>query len=312
MKVEKNVPIPEPAKDQVLVHVKAAGVNPVDAYIRAGMIPTGKKPPFTPGSDAAGIVEKVGANLKRFKKGDRVFICGSLSGTYAEYTLAAVAHTYELPEKVTFEQGAGLGVPYLTAYRCFFQLATLQPSQTVFVHGASGAVGLACVQLARRHGVKTVVGTAGSDEAITLLSKDSLCGKDNVFNHKTPNYVDTIKTRFPKGFDVIIEVLANVNLTHDVQLVAQRGIILVVGTHGASDKVDSGRILMTEARIQGVLLLSASEAEYEEAGRAVVESARDGTRLPIISTKFTFDQAPDAHTLVLASSKTPGKIVLIP
>jgi len=312
MKVEKNVPIPEPAKDQVLVHVKAAGVNPVDAYIRAGMIPTGKKPPFTPGSDAAGIVEKVGANLKRFKKGDRVFICGSLSGTYAEYTLAAVAHTYELPEKVTFEQGAGLGVPYLTAYRCYFQLAKLQPNHTVFVHGASGAVGLACVQLARRHGVKTVVGTAGTDEAIKLLSTEALCGPENVFNHNTPNYVDTIKARFPKGFDFVVEMLANVNLGHDVQLVSPHGVIFVVGSRGVAEKVDSGRILMTEARVQGVFLRLASEAEYEEAGRGVVESARDGTGLPIISTKYTLEQAPESHMLVLASSKTPGKIVLIP
>src|SRR5215831_14403366 len=111
----QDVPDPKPDSGQVLVSVKAAGVNPVDAYIRAGLYPRKPTLPYTPGTDAAGVVEAVGPNVKRFKPGDRVYTNGSLTGVYAERVLCEQSRVHHLPPKISFSQGAALGVPYGTA-----------------------------------------------------------------------------------------------------------------------------------------------------------------------------------------------------
>jgi len=120
MKFE-DVPTPVIGDSQVLVRVKAAGVNPVDTYIRAGIHAQRPALPYTPGKDAAGIVERVGRNVAKVKPGDRVFTSAAISGTYAEFALCAEDQVHPLPENVSFEQGAGVFVPYATAYRALFQ-----------------------------------------------------------------------------------------------------------------------------------------------------------------------------------------------
>src|SRR5437870_4811516 len=159
----QNVADPKPDSGQVLVRVKAAGVNPVDTYIRAGVY--AKKPnlPYTPGTDAAGIVEAAGPNVKRFKPGDRVYTNGSITGVYAELALCEESRVHPLPSNISFAQGAALGVPYGTAYRALFQRGHAKPGEAVLVHGASGGVGIACVQFARAAGL-TVIGTGGTEK----------------------------------------------------------------------------------------------------------------------------------------------------
>ncbi|MBC7806054.1 MAG: alcohol dehydrogenase catalytic domain-containing protein, partial [Akkermansiaceae bacterium] len=138
---------PTPGAGEIVVAVRAAGVNPVDTYIRAGVY--GDRPkPFTPGSDAAGVIESVGKNCLDFEAGDRVYVGSPLTGTYAEKVLAKVENVYRLPGDVSFEQGAGIPVPYATAYRALFGKAMVKTGETVLVHGASGGVGIAAVQLA--------------------------------------------------------------------------------------------------------------------------------------------------------------------
>ena len=127
MKLE-DVPELKAGAGQVVVRVHAAGINPVDAYMRAGTYPKKRSPPYTPGNDGAGVVESVGAGVKSVKAGDRVYIAGSQSGTYAEQTLSGEAQVHPLPAKATFAQGAAIGVPYATAYRGMFQRAnTFRP-----------------------------------------------------------------------------------------------------------------------------------------------------------------------------------------
>src|SRR6202158_4625112 len=148
LKLEET-PTPKPDAGQVLVKVHAAGVNPYDTYMRAGTYAIKPPLPYTPGSDAAGVVEAVGDGVKKVKPGDRVYTAKTLSGAYAEYALALEEQVHPLPEKISFGQGAGVWVPYGTAYYAFHHSAEARASETVLVHGASGGGGRAAVQMGR-------------------------------------------------------------------------------------------------------------------------------------------------------------------
>ncbi|MBZ0256920.1 NADPH:quinone reductase, partial [bacterium] len=150
-----------PSEKQVVVQVKAAGINPVDTYMRSGNYPIKPELPYTPGMDAAGIIASVGAGVKSVKPGDRVYVAGALSGTYAEQALCNESQVHPLSDKVTFEQGAGVYITYATSYRALWMLARMRPGETLLIHGASGGVGTAAIQIAKSAGVR-VIGTAST------------------------------------------------------------------------------------------------------------------------------------------------------
>src|SRR5437762_2275861 len=145
----EEVPTPKPAAGQVLVRIHAAGVNPYDTYMRAGTYAVKPPLPYTPGSDGAGVIEAVGEGVKSVKVGDRVYTAKTVTGAYAEYALALEEQVHPLAARISFSQGAGVWVPYGTAYHALFHSAKAHPSETVLVHGASGGVGSAAVQMAR-------------------------------------------------------------------------------------------------------------------------------------------------------------------
>src|SRR5260370_21954455 len=159
----EEVPTPQPGPGQVLLRMHAIGVNPVETYIRAGTYAYKPALPYTPGNDGAGVVEQVSADVNEFKPGDRVYIAGSISGTYAEFALCRTEQVHPLPANVSFAQGAAMGTPYATAYRGLFQRAEAKPGDTGLVHGASGGVGDGHVPLRRARGLP-VFGAAGRDE----------------------------------------------------------------------------------------------------------------------------------------------------
>ena len=205
----EEVPTPRPGAGQVLVRMHAIGVNPVETYIRAGKYARLPALPYTPGNDGAGVVEQVGSDVNEFKEGDRVYTAGSVSGTYAEVALCKTAQVHPLPVNVSFAQGAAMGTPYATAYRGLFQRSGAKPGETVLVHGASGGVGTAAVQLARVRGLR-VFSTAGSDEGRKLAHEQ---GAHEVFDHRAPDHFEKImKATSGRGVDVIVELLANENL----------------------------------------------------------------------------------------------------
>src|SRR5208282_5850166 len=184
LKLEDRPDPRPPQSGEVLIRVKAAGVNPYDTYMRSGAYGSGNPAlPFTPGSDAAGIVESVGADVD-LKPGHRVYTTGTITGAYAELALCKRSQVHLLPKRVSYAQGAGVYVPYATAYRALFQLARAKPRETVLVHGASGGVGLAAVQFARAAGMK-VIGTAGSDEGLQLVRQE---GALEAINHRSTDY----------------------------------------------------------------------------------------------------------------------------
>jgi NADPH2:quinone reductase len=302
----EEVPDPRPAAGQVVVAVRAAGVNPVDTYVRSGRY--GQKDfPYTPGADAAGVVEAVGEGVRRFKPGDRVYTAGSLTGTYASKTLTNESQTHRLPGATTFAQGAALGVPYATAYRALRQRAQARPGETVLVHGASGGVGVAAVQMARAAGM-TVFGTAGTDRGRTLVAEQ---GAHHVLDHASPAYLDEImKLTDGRGVDVVIEMLANVNLDKDLNVLAKRGRVVVVGSRGRVE-IDPRGTMRNEADIRGVMLFAATPEEMTEIHAALVAGLENGTLRPIVGKELPLRDAPKAHEAVLEPG-AHGKIVLVP
>ncbi len=296
-----------PGPSQVVVTVKACGVNPVDTYIRSGLYQPDLKLPYTPGLDAAGEIAAVGSEVRHRTVGQRVYVAWSVSGTYAEQVLCEEHQTHPLPEKITFSQGAAIGVPYGAAFRALFQRAHATPGEKVLIHGASGGVGLAALQLARAAGL-LVIGTVGSDAGRHLALAN---GAHHVLNHHEAGYLDSLPSLTGnKGVDVILEMLANVNLDHDLMNLAVGGRVVVIGSRGRVE-IDPRSALGREASILGMLLYNASDNERASMHAAFVAGLENGTLRPVVSRELLLAEAATAHHAVMETS-TLGKIVLIP
>ncbi|ESO92758.1 hypothetical protein LOTGIDRAFT_232898 [Lottia gigantea] len=305
LKVASDTPIPTVSDSEVLIKVKAAGVNPVDTYIRQGTYGALPTLPYTPGQDVAGIVEKVGKDVNDFKVGDRVFTVRTVSGAYAEYATAISQYIGRLGDKLSFEEGAGIGVPYYTAYRALIIRAGGKAGENVLIHGASGAVGLASVQLAKSLGL-TVIGTAGSQEGSKLV-KDN--GADYVFNHKDSDYTDQIMKTVPGGVDIILEMLSNVNLGKDLEIINQQGRIIVIGCRGTVE-INPRLTMKKECIVTGMALMGAKESEWKQMRHAMEAGINYGWVKPHIGQTFSLEEANKAHDVVINNSGAQGKIIL--
>jgi NADPH2:quinone reductase len=294
----------KPGPGQVLVKISAAGVNPVDTYIRSGAYRPGLELPYTPGIDGAGIVHTTGAGVAGVRVGQRVYLTWAESGAYAEYALCEEAHVFPLPERISLAQGAALGVPYGTAYRALFQRAHAVPGETVFVHGASGGVGLAAVQFAHAAGLR-VAGSAGSETGMDLVRQQ---GADCVVNHHEPGYLENVMKFSPSGVNVILEMLANVNMAHDLTLLARGGRVLVIGSRGPVE-IDPREAMARDAAIVGMVLFNIPPNDFASAHAAIGAGLAQGTLCPIVSRELPLAEAATAHHAVMEGS-TLGKIVL--
>lgn len=306
MKLEE-VPTPEPAGSQVLVRIKATGVNPVDTYLRTGIHAHAPKLPYTPGKDAAGIVEAAGDKVTKFKPGDRVYTTDSVTGTYAEFALCEEDQLGRLPDNVNFEQGAGVWTPYATSYRALFQKAKATSGETVLIHGASGGVGIAAVQWAKNAGL-TVFGTASSPEGRELVKVQ---GADHVVDHSADGYLGEIRERNGgNGIDIIIEMLANVNLQNDFDILAMFGRITVVGSRGGLEFTP--RAAMTkDATIYGMSLFNSPQSARDEIHTVIYDGLSKGFLNPVVREAIPLTEAPRSHREIIGS-KALGKIVLVP
>jgi NADPH2:quinone reductase len=306
MKLEE-FPTPKAGPGQAVVRVHAAGVNPFDTYMRAGTYAIKPPLPYMPGGEGAGIVETVGEGVSKFKAGDRVYVGHPLTGTYAEYTLALESHLHRLPDRVNFNQGAGIYVACGTAYHALFHHAKARAAETLLVHGASGGVGIAAVQIARALGMQ-VMGTAGTEKGLDLVRRE---GAHHAFNHKTAGYTDAIlKATGGRGVDVVLEMLANVNLAADLKLLTRNGRVIVIGSRG--DVTITPRDLMARASsVKGFVLWGISEADEADVHAGLYAGLENGTIRPVVGKELALGEAVRAHKEILETGAL-GKTILIP
>ena len=306
MQIEE-VPTPNPAASQVLVKIHAAGVNPADTYARTGNYAILPELPYTPGTDGAGIIESVGEGVSKVKAGDRVYLAKNVTGSYAEYALALESQVYRLPDKISFAQGAGVFIPYGTAYHALHHQAQSKGGETVLIHGASGGVGIAAIQIARAMGC-TIFGTAGTPKGLSLIERE---GAHLSFDHSKPDYKDQIlKATAGKGVDVVLEMLANVNLGADLKLLAQYGRVIVIGSRG--DVTITPRDLMARrASVRAFTLWAVTEAESADLHAAIYAGLENGTLRPVVGSELPLKEATQSHIDVMKSG-AHGKIVLVP
>lgn len=285
----ETVPDPVAGDGQLLVRLYAAGVNPVDTYIRSGAY--GKLPslPYTPGIEGAGVLVATG---------QRVYVSGSLSGTYAERAVCTPDQVHPLPEHLSFAQGAAIAVAYATAYRALFHRAKAKAGETVLVHGASGGVGIAAVQLAVAAGLR-VIGTAGSKQGLQLVTEQRA---HQVLDHRLPDHLHGIAA------DVIVEMLANVNLAQDLKALAQGGRVVVVGCRGTAE-IAPRDLMEREAAVLGTMLANAPAEERAAIHAALAAGLANGTLRPVVGREFPLAEAAKAHE-ALMSPGACGKIVL--
>lgn len=302
----EDVPDPQPGPGQVLIRVAAVGVNPVDTYIRAGLYGP-KTFPYIPGTDVAGTVESVGEGVTTTRVGDRVYAWVRPDGGSAEQAVCPSADVHTLPPRLSFAQGAAVAVPYATAYRALFVRGRVRPHETVLVHGASGSVGLAAAQLAVAHGC-VVIGTAGSEAGLDLVCRQ---GVALTLNHRNANYLDRLAAfTAGRGVDLILEMLANVNLDKDLGLLAKHGRVVVIGSRGRVE-IDARQTMQRDSDIRGMSLMHADAPELAMIHAALVAGFTNGTLTPVVAQQFPLAEAAAAHEAVMKPG-AGGKIVLVP
>jgi NADPH:quinone reductase len=302
---ETSTPLSGPG--QVVLAVKAAGVNPVDTYIRSGQYALKPALPYTPGLDAAGVIAAVGEGVTGWAVGDRVYSAGTVSGSYAEFALCNQSQVHCLSESVSFQQGAAVGVPYGVAYRALFNRALAKPGESVLVHGATGGVGIAAVQLARAAGLR-VIGTGGTESGLALVSEQ---GAHHAVNHRAPDHFEQVlRLTDGRGVDIILELLANVNLGNDLKILGYGGRVVVIGSRGTVE-IDPRDAMSRDAAILGVVLFNAPEVELSSIHAALGAGLDNRTLRPVVGEEIPLAEAPRAHHAVMESASR-GKIVLIP
>src|SRR5687768_9890605 len=307
----EDVPDPASGPGQVRVKVHAVGVNPYDTYMRAGGYAIKPDLPYTPGADAAGVVDRVGEGVTQWKTGDRVYVSGTAAGkahgAYAQYAVCLPEQVHRLPDRISFTQGAGLFVPYVTAWRAVFGRADTRAGDVVLIHGASGGVGVAATQFAVAIGA-TVIGTAGSDDGLAVVSAQ---GAHHAVNHRNAAYLEEITNATGgRGPDVILEMLANVNLDHDLTIAAPGGRIAVIGNRGRVE-IDARKIMTKDVSVYGLALWGIPPDDVRRAHQAIVAGLESGALNPVIGTELPLKDAALAHARVMEPGAR-GKIVLLP
>lgn len=305
-----EIPEPMPETQEVRIRVHAAGVNPNEAYARTGTygayIP---EIPYTPGFDGAGIIDLVGEGVTKFQPGDRVYIGGFMAkrntGTYAEKVVVDVTCVHPLTDELTFEQGASLGIPGLAAYQAIVLRGQVKESDTVLIHGGSGAVGLTAIQIAKAIGAK-VVATSSTEEGRKLILA---LGADAAIAHVQKDAYDEIMAATDgQGPDVIIEMLANQNLETDLDIARKAGRIVILGSRGTI-QIDPRHTMTKGLTILGMSAINLDTAETVEAYAALTKLVDEGEILPLVGDVMALAEAADAHERIL-TKKGNGKLVL--
>ena len=239
------------------------------------------------------------------KRNDRVYTARTVTGAYAQYALALEDQLHPLPAKVDFKQGAGVWVPYGTAYHALYHSAKAHASETVLVHGASGGVGIAALQIAHAMGLR-VLGTAGTPKGLEIAKRE---GAHEVFNHSTAGYQEEIlQATGGRGVDIILEMLANVNLSHDTKLLASNGRVVVIGSRGEVT-INPRELMGRRASIRAFTLWAITPEEEADIHAGVFAGLENGTLRPIVVKELPIAEAARA-TRKFLSQDQPAKSCL--
>ena len=307
----EDVDDPVAGPGEVVIDVRAAGVNPADTYMRSGTYAIVPKLPYIPGGDAGGVVSALGAGVRDFQVGDPVVVGTALgfdmTGCYAEKVKRKASEVLPLPPGLSFAAAAAFGVPYATAHIALFTRGQARAGETVFVHGASGSVGTAAIQLAKRAGLK-VIGSGGTARGLELIAKE---GADHAVDHTAKGYLDEVKRLTGgNGPALILEMLANVNLVADMDVAAKYGRIVVIGNRGEIT-INARVAMMKELDIRGMALWNATPEQVRPAMKDILDGVAAGALRPVIGRDMPLAEAAAAHVAVLQPGAY-GKIVLVP
>jgi NADPH2:quinone reductase len=240
------------------------------------------------------------------KRGDRVYTTHTVSGAYAEYARTLEQHVHPLPAKISFSQGAGVWVPYGTAYHALYHSAKAHASETVLVHGASGGVGNAAVQIGRSMGL-TILGAAGTPAGLEIVKRE---GAHEVFDHRQAGYLEEIlKATGNRGVDIILEMLANINLAHDTKLLAKNGRVIVIGNRGEAT-INARELMARRASIRAFTLWDITLAEEADIHAGLNAGLENGTLRPVVGKELPLTDAALAHKEILEPGAS-GKNILI-
>jgi NADPH2:quinone reductase len=307
-------PTPEPTGSQVLVRVKAVAVNPIDTYVRGGMIKAQLPKPFVIGCDLAGVVEKCGPQAKRFPPGTRVWgsnqgLMGR-QGTFAEFAAVDEEWLYPTPEQASDEQAAAAALVAITAHLGLVSHARLKPGETIFVNGGTGGVGSSVVQMAKALGAK-VITTGGTAEKVAA------CKADLAINYNTEDVDAAIRGFAPGGVNVWWESLRDPNFERMVGLLALRGRMIVMAGRDAKPVFPVGPFYVKDCSLHGFAMFNATQDEQRACAEDINRWLASGQLQPRIDRVLPLSQAAEAHRLqedntLRRAGTLAGKIVLKP
>lgn len=320
-------PDPMPQAQQILIRVKAAGVNFADCMARMGLYNDAPPRPFVPGYEASGIVEKVGRAVLHLKEGDRVFGLTRFSGC-AEYAAVDAFQMQKIPDGISFDQAAAIPVNYFTAYAALCEMARVRPGDHVLIHSAAGGVGIAAMQISKHFGAN-IYATAGSDSKLNFLKS---IGADVAVNYRRDDYEKVIKANFfsHKGLDITLNAMGGDSLKKDLRLLGPSGRVIAYGISNmaASNSRDwigflRGIIttpiihpfsLMNENRgIFGLNMLHYFQGpeHYKKISDGLMSLMEAKVINPVVDSTYPLEQAAKAHERI-HSRQNMGKVLLIP
>ena len=322
-------PDPQPKAGEVVIRVKAVGVNFADLLQRMGLYPGTPKPPFVPGLEVAGVVEKVaehaaGSEATPLKRGDAVAALARF-GAYAEWLCVPAGEAYPLPRGMSFEDGAAIPVNYLTAYHSLFTMGNLQPGNRVLIHGAAGGVGIAAVQLARARGL-IVFGTAGRTKQEFLRRM----GVEHAIDYEKSDFVQVVQKYAPEGVDLVMDPIGGKSFARSAECLGPMGRLVVYGFSAAAGRegkkswLRAGKAFVQTPRFHPLKLMARNIAVIGvnlgnmRSRAAVLRGELDdlfrmyaaGQIKPVIGKTFPLTEAAAAHRYI-HERKNIGKVILM-
>ncbi len=308
--VPERRPVPQPADGEVLVKVAAAGVNRPDVMQRQGLYPPPKGVTDIPGLEIAGEVVALGANVARWKPGDKVMAL-VVGGGYAEYCPAHESHCLPIPPSLSMNEAGAIPETFFTVWHNVFERGGLKSGETLLAHGGSSGIGTTAIQLAKQSGARVIV-TAGSEQKCAACRE---LGADLAINYKTEDFVAAVKAATGgKGADVILDMVGGDYIERNYEAAAVEGRVVQIAFQGSPKAtVDFRRIMLKRLHHTGSTLRSRSVTDKGAIARAVEQQAlplvASGKVRPVIDSTFPLPEAAAAHAR-MESSRHIGKIVL--